>query len=103
MQDFDGQNIKVDVNLLEKNIDLLIVQLSDCRKENEVLRSELSSLQNILRSCKLPGTLGSTATATDSGAILDGVFAYAEKVQVKQKLVMMLQKIEIELRNSQTL
>ncbi len=101
MQDFDGQNIKVDVNLLEKNIELLIVQLIDCRKENEVLRSELSSLQNILRSCKLPGTVGSTAI--DAGGIIDGVFAYAEKVQVKQKLVLILQKIEMELRNNQTL
>ncbi|MEI7934744.1 MAG: hypothetical protein WCH30_06790 [Chlorobiaceae bacterium] len=101
MQDFDGQNIKVDVNLLEKNIELLIVQLIDCRKENEVLRSELSSLQNILRSLKLPGTVGSTAI--DSGVVLDGVFAYAEKGQVKQKLVLILQKIEMELRNNQTL
>ena len=101
MQDFDGQNIKVDVNLLEKNIELLIVQLIDCRKENEVLRSELSSLKNILRSCKLPGTVGSTAI--DAGGIIDGVFAYAEKVQVKQKLVLILQKIEMELRNNQTL
>ena len=101
MQDFDGQNIKVDVNLLEKNIELLIVQLTDCRKENEVLRSELSSLQNILRSLKLPGTVASTAI--DAGVVLDGVFAYAEKGQVKQKLVLILQKIEMELRNNQTL
>jgi hypothetical protein len=101
MQDFDGQNIKVDVNLLEKNIELLIVQLTDCRKENEVLRSELSSLQNIFRSLKLPGTVGSTAS--DTGGVLDGVFASAEKGQVKQKLVLILQKIEMELRNNQTL
>jgi hypothetical protein len=101
MQDFDGQNIKVDVSLLEKNIELLIVQLTECRQENDVLRSELSSLQNILRSCKLPGKIGSTAT--DTGGNLEGVFAPAERVQVKQKLVLMLQKIEMELRNSQTL
>jgi cell division septum initiation protein DivIVA len=101
MQDFDGQNIKVDVNLLEKNIEQLLVQLTECRQENEALRSELSSLQNILTSFKLPGKLGS-ATA-EAGSNLDGVFASAEKVQVKQKLVMMLQKIEMELRNSQTL
>ena len=49
MQDFDGQNIKVDANLLEENIELLIARLNECRKENDVLRSELSSLQNILR------------------------------------------------------
>ena len=54
MHDFDGQNIKVDFNLLEQNIELLIARLNECRKENDVLRSELSSLQNILRSCKLP-------------------------------------------------
>ncbi len=101
MQDFDGQNIKVDVNLLEKNIELLVVQLTECRKENDVLRSELSSLQNILRSCKLPGTVGSNAN--DMGGNSEGVFASAEKVQVRQKLVLMLQKIEMELRNSQSL
>ncbi len=101
MQDFDGQNIKVDVNLLENNIELLIVQLTECRKENDLLRSELSSLQNILRSCKLPGTVGTTAA--DAGGILEGVFDYAERVQVKQKLLLMLQKIEMELRNNQTL
>ena len=101
MQDFDGQNIKVDVSLLEKNIEQLIVQLNDCRKENDVLRSELSSLQNILRSYKLPGTASSSAV--DAGSVPDGVLAYAEKVHVKQKLVLMLQKIEMELRNNQVL
>ena len=29
MQDFDGQNIKVDANLLEDNIQLLIARLND--------------------------------------------------------------------------
>lgn len=101
MQDSDGQNIMVDVNLLEQNIELLIVRLTDCRKENDVLRSELSSLQNILRTCKLPGTVGSTAM--DSCSTPVGEFNYAEKMQVKQKLVLILQKIEMELRNNQTL
>ncbi len=101
MQDSDGQNITVDVNLLEKNIELLIARLTDCRKENDVLRSELSSLQNILRTCKLPGTVGSSAM--DAGGTPGGVFDYAEKMQVKQKLVLILQKIEMELRNNQTL
>ncbi len=101
MQDFDGQNIKVDVNLLEKNIRQLIAQLTDCRKENEALRSELSSLQNILRSFKLPGTVGSNAL--DASVVVDGVFASAEKGLVKHKLVLILQKIEMELRNNQAL
>jgi len=101
MQDSDGQNIKVDVNLLEENIEHLIARLTDCRKENDLLRSELSSLQNILRSCKLPGSVGTFAQ--DAGNAPAGVFAYAEKMQVKQKLVLILQKIELELRNNQTL
>ena len=101
MHDFDGQNIKVDFNLLEQNIELLIARLNECRKENDVLRSELSSLQNILRSCKLPGSVGSTVM--DANGNSGGVFTYAEQMQVKHKLVMILQKIEMELRNSQTL
>ncbi|MEI8185228.1 MAG: hypothetical protein WCG19_00880 [Chlorobiaceae bacterium] len=101
MQDFDGQNIKVDANLLEENIELLIARLNECRKENEVLRSELSSLQNILRSCKLPGSVGSTVMEANGSS--EGLFTYAEQMQVKHKLVMILQKIEMELRNNQTL
>jgi hypothetical protein len=101
MQDFDGQNIKVDANLLEDNIQLLIARLNECRKENDLLRSELSSLQNILRSCKLPGSVGSTVMEANGSS--EGVFTYAEQMQVKHKLVMILQKIEMELRNNQTL
>ncbi len=101
MQDLDAQNSNGDVNLLEKNIQLLVDRLTDCRKENDVLRSELSSLQNILRNYKLPGTVGSTPM--DAGGTPVGVLDYAEKVQVKQKLVMILQKIEMELRNNQAL
>ena len=101
MHDFDGQNIKVDANLLEDNIQLLIARLNECRKENDLLRSELSSLQNILRSCKLPGSVGSTVMEANGSS--EGVFTYAEQMQVKHKLVMILQKIEMELRNNQTL
>ena len=101
MQDFDGQNIKVDFNLLEQNIELLIARLNECRKENDVLRSELSSLQNILRSCKLPGSVGSTVMESNGSSA--GLFTYAEQLQVKHKLVMLLQKIEMELRNNQAL
>ena len=101
MQDFDGQNIKIDVNILEDNLQLLIARLNECRKENDLLRSELSSLQNILRSCKLPGSVGSTIMEANGSS--EGVFTYAEQLQVKHKLVMILQKIEMELRNNQTL
>ncbi|TNJ39170.1 hypothetical protein FGF66_05330 [Chlorobaculum thiosulfatiphilum] len=80
---------------LEENVARLVEQLSECRKENELLKSEVSSLQNILRSFKLPGTEGpEVQVAVTSG---DG-FSYAEKLQIKQKLVMVLQKIERELR-----
>ncbi|MEI6846632.1 MAG: hypothetical protein WCK32_01120 [Chlorobiaceae bacterium] len=101
MYDSDGQNIKVDINLLEQNIENLVTCLTECRKENDLLRSELTSLQNILRSCKLPGTVGSSAA--DASDFSGGTFSYAEKMHVKQKLVLILQKIEMELRNDQTL
>jgi hypothetical protein len=101
MHDSDWQNIKVDVNTLAGNIENLVARLTESRKENELLRSELSSLQNILRSLKLPGSPG--FTAMDAGSGSGGEFAYAEKLQVKQKLVLILQKIEMELRNDQSL
>ena len=101
MQDFEGQNIKADVSLLEENIEILMDRWNECRKENDVLRSELSSLQNILRNYKLPGSVGSTAV--DAAGTPVGALDYAEKVQVKQKLVLILQKIEMELRNNQAL
>ncbi len=101
MQNSDGQNSKGDINLLEQNIELLVARLTECRKENDVLRSELSSLQNILRNYKLPGGVGSTAV--DAAGTPVGALDYAEKVQVKQKLVLILQKIEMELRNNQAL
>jgi hypothetical protein len=84
---------------LEENIGRLVAQLSECRKENELLKSEVSSLQNILRSFKLPGTEGSSVEVV--GGSGDG-FSYAEKLQVKQKLALILQKIERELRGGQT-
>ena len=101
MQNSDGQNSKGEFNILEKNIELLVARLTECRKENDVLRSELSSLQNILRNYKLPGSVGSTAV--DAAGTPVGALDYAEKVQVKQKLVLILQKIELELRNNQAL
>ncbi|NTV68450.1 MAG: hypothetical protein HGB06_12410 [Chlorobaculum sp.] len=95
MDTADGHN---DLQLfagLEQNIARLVEQLSECRKENELLKSEVSSLQNILRSFKLPGTEGpEVQTAVTSG---EG-FSYAEKLQIRQKLAMILQKIERELR-----
>ena len=87
--------------LFHEDIELLIARLNECRKENDVLRSELSSLQNILRSCKLPGSVGSTVMESNGSSA--GLFTYAEQLQVKHKLVMLLQKIEMELRNNQAL
>ena len=101
MKNSDGQNSKGEFNILESNIELLVARLQECRKENDVLRSELSSLQNILRSCKLPGSVGSTVMESNGSSA--GLFTYAEQLQVKHKLVMLLQKIEMELRNNQAL
>jgi hypothetical protein len=83
---------------LEESVGRIVAQLSDCRKENELLKSELASLQNILRTCKLPGTAG--VSGDMAGKSADG-FSYAEKLQVRQKLVLILQKIEMELRKDQ--
>ncbi|NTU96778.1 MAG: hypothetical protein HGA62_03070 [Chlorobiaceae bacterium] len=100
MRDSDAQHIKADIAHFEENVAGLIEKLQECRKENELLRSELSSLQNVLRSCKLPGSLGSALQEPEA---LSGMVPYAEKMQVKQKLVMLLQKIEMEFRNNQAL
>jgi hypothetical protein len=100
MRDSEAQHIKADISHLEENVSGLIEKLQECRKENELLRSELSSLQNVLRSCKLPGSLGSSLQEPEA---LSGSVPYAEKMQVKQKLVMILQKIEMEFRNNQAL
>jgi hypothetical protein len=100
MRDSDAQHIRADIAQLEDNVAGLIEKLQECRKENELLRSELSSLQNVLRSCKLPGSLGAAAVEPEA---LAGSVPYAEKMQVKQKLVMILQKIEMEFRNNQAL
>ncbi|NTU58795.1 MAG: hypothetical protein HGB00_07755 [Chlorobiaceae bacterium] len=94
----DEHNGQMILTGLEENVVRLVEQLSECRKENELLKSEITSLQNILRSFKLPGTEGSTGTVP--GASGDG-FSYAEKLQVKQKLALVLQKIERELRGDQ--
>lgn len=80
------------IDLLEQHIERIVDQLADCRKENEMLQAEIESLQSILRSCKLPVS-GSGQEVSDNG------FSYAEKVQVRQKLVLILQRIEMELRN----
>ncbi len=97
MHDQDRPNITADVSLLEGNVEHLINRLSECRKENEILRTELATLQSILRSCKLPGTGNNPVSGMDSE------FTYAEKLRVKQKLVLILQKIEMELRSVRNL
>ncbi|NTV92979.1 MAG: hypothetical protein HGA72_06865 [Chlorobiaceae bacterium] len=101
MHDPEAQKSKAETLLLEENIGKIIARLHDCRKENELLRSEIVSLQNILRSCKLPGSENSAAGDLDNGS--GGGFSYAEKLQVRQKLVQILQRIEMELRSGQTL
>jgi len=80
---------------LEANAGRLVEQLTECRKENELLKSEVSSLQNILRSFKLPGTEGPEVQAPGNSG---EEFSYADRLRIKQKLVMILQKIERELR-----
>ncbi|MBM3162285.1 MAG: hypothetical protein FJZ79_02950 [Chlorobi bacterium] len=97
MHDQDGQNIPADVSLLEENVGNLVSRLHECRKENEALRSELATLQNILRSCKLPETGSTSLTGPEAE------FTHAEKLRVKQKLVVILQKIEMELRSNRNL
>jgi len=94
----DEQSGQLILTGLEENIGRLVEKLKECRKENELLKSEVSSLQNILRSVKLPGTEGVSADIQGGGA---NGFTYAEKLQVKQKLVLILQKIERELRGDQ--
>jgi hypothetical protein len=95
MDTADGHNGLQLFTGLEQNVTRLVEQLSECRKENELLKSEVSSLQNILRSFKLPGTEGPDATVPVTSG--EG-FDYAEKMQIRQKLAMILQKIERELR-----
>ncbi|NTU53234.1 MAG: hypothetical protein HGA97_05960 [Chlorobiaceae bacterium] len=80
---------------LEENVTRLVARLSEYRKENEQLKSEVSSLQNILRSFKLPGTEGQAGAVPGTS---DEGFSYAGKLQIRQKLVLLLQKIERELR-----
>ena len=88
MVERDGSGL----DLLEQRVGRIVEQLTDCRKQNEQLQAEITSLQSILRSCKLPASGGGQETAV-------GNFSYEEKVQIRQKLVMILQKIEVELRN----
>lgn len=83
---------KSGLDRLEERIGQIVDQLTDCRKQNEILQAEITSLQSILRSCKLPVSGGGQDAK-------DNVFSYEEKVQIRQKLVMILQRIEVELRN----
>lgn len=101
MPEREGHDIHAETRLLEENVGLLLERLAESRQENELLRSELASLQDVLRSYRLPGSepLGGSGSAGSA----EPAVAYAEKVQMKQKLVRMLQKIDQELRNVQTL
>lgn len=97
MQDEVEHKIAADFSRLEENVGTLVSRLDECRKENDLLRSELASLQNILRSCKLPGT-GSVSSSGQESEL-----THAEKFRLKQKLVLILQKIEMELRTNRNL
>ncbi len=96
MDDARGGSGMSTFDLLDSNVAKLVEQLNDCRKENELLKSEISSLQTILRSCKLPVSGKPSAEAEGTGS---SGFSYTEKLQVRQKLVLILQKIEMELRD----
>ncbi|MBN1279470.1 MAG: hypothetical protein K9I59_06960 [Chlorobium sp.] len=91
------RSIAAEFGLLEEHVGTLVSRLEECRKENDLLRSELATLQNILRSCKLPGT--GSVSMSGQGAEL----THADKLRVKQKLVLILQKIEMELRTNRNL
>ncbi|HHE31655.1 MAG TPA: hypothetical protein ENL07_03225 [Chlorobaculum parvum] len=95
MDAIDEHNGHELLTCLEENVARLVEQLTECRKENELLKAEVSSLQNILRSFKLPGTEGPSSEV--QGGAGDGL-SYAGMLQIKQKLVLVLQKIERELR-----
>lgn len=97
MHDEVERKIEADFSLLEEQAGHLVSRLNECRKENDMLRSELATLQNILRSCKLPGA----DTVSSSGQ--DSELTHAEKFRMKQKLVLILQKIEMELRTTRNL
>lgn len=95
MDEKDEHNGQELLTGLEDNIERLVGQLTECRKENELLKAEVSSLQNILRSFKLPGTESPSAEVQGVG---DDGLSYAGMLQIKQKLALVLQKIERELR-----
>jgi hypothetical protein len=100
MPERKGEDILAGIGTLEGNTRLLVNRLDAFRKENEALKSELASLQEVLRSMKLPG--GSMSSSRGDATEMTGTVPYAEKLQVKQKLVLILQKIEMELRNGHT-
>lgn len=89
--DKDGSGI----DLLESRVGKVVEQLIDCRKQNEMLQAEITSLQSILRSCKLP------VAESDNGGTV-GSFSYEEKIQIRQKLVTILQRIDVELKSEIT-
>ena len=95
MEEQIGDNANDILDVLAQRIEESVGQLEACRKENEALQAEIASLQSILRSCKLPVS-GGAEGGTEEG------FSYAEKVRVRQKLVQILQRIEVELRNDST-
>lgn len=100
MPERKGEDILAGIGALEGGVSALVGRLDACRKENEALKTELSSLQDVLRSMKLPGG-GQVSPERGTGSGAAGELQYAERLQLKQKLVLILQKIELELRNAQ--
>ncbi|MBC8525060.1 MAG: hypothetical protein ISR54_07550 [Chlorobium phaeobacteroides] len=80
------------LDMLEKRIEQIVGELTECREQNALMQAEITSLQSILRSCKLPVSGNEKTVSGES-------FSYEEKVQVRQKLIVILQRIEMELRN----
>lgn len=83
------------LDLLEERIKTMAGQLAESKKQNEALKEELTSLQSILRSCKFPV---SGSDGDDAGDVAEKGYSFEDKVQIKQKLLLILQKIDIELR-----
>ncbi len=91
------QGSRSELDQLERSVAEIVEQLVRCRKENEELKSEIESLQKILRGFKgpLPGIQPEGSLVDDAPSA--GI-SYAERLQIKQKLVQILRRIDMELR-----
>lgn len=91
------QGSRSELDQLERSVAEMVEQLVKYRKENEELKSEIESLQKILRGFKgpLPGISSEGAPEDD---VPSAGISYSEKLQIKQKLVQILRRIDMELR-----